>query len=422
MGVALASVDIVGAATYDKPTPSTMERTAELADPKASRKKIVVAAIVLGFALSGCGTESKGYRTFADYPGFKEYYADHCRDGGPAPLTRDVDKELLRKHSPRLILPPGGQYPIDFYRDYLPYSVLRRYPKRTVIVESVSSGVLKANQHNPSVYLDLQLDRFRAAGLQRRVGSKKEDGANKEHKPAVYGRVYREEVTFPDGSGGEVSRNFTFLKYNVVFATSGLPARLPTGFETFLKLAGFDLNDWHQLDNFVAVHVVLDEKERPVAVILAQHNHHRTYLVGKDIALPADGRMVFDIALRSNEVYVDSQDALPVEHRVARWTLYMKYLLSGEDAPFFRGYDLTYGVRAGGREISYDLATLSPCDPFYTATIMLGEPRPFLWWYIGRDGPDRRQRRNNFKTSRPAILLGGTGNKRQKILFRRCLR
>jgi hypothetical protein len=97
--------------------------------------------------------------------------------------------------------------------------------------------------------------------------------------------------------------------------------------------------------------VVLDEKERAVAVILAQHNHHRTYLVGKDIALPADGRMVFDIALRSNEVYVDSQDALPVEHRVARWTLYMKYLLSGEDAPFFRGYDLTYGVRAGGREI-----------------------------------------------------------------------
>jgi hypothetical protein len=350
-----------------------MERTAELAHPKTSGRKIVVVAIVLGFALSGCGTESKGYRTFADYPGFKEYYADHCHDGGPAPLTSDVDKELLRKHSPRLMLPPGGQYPIDFYQDYLPYSVLRRYPKRTVIAESVTPEVLKVNQHNPSVYLDLQLDRFRAAGPRR--------------KPSVYGRVYRETVTFPDGTGGEVSRNFTFLKYNVVFATSGLPARLPAGFETFLKLAGFDLNDWHQLDNFVAVHVVLDEKERPVAVILAQHNHHRTYLVGKDIALPADGRMVFDIALRSNEVYVDSQHALPVEHRVARWTLYLKYLLSGEDAPFFRGYDLTYGVNAGGREISYDLATLSPCDPFYTATIMLGEPRRFIWWYIGRDGP-----------------------------------
>ncbi len=328
---------------------------------------------MLSFALPGCQTESKGYRTFADYPGFKEYYADHCRDGEPIPLTGDLGKELLDKYRPRLILPPGGQYPIDFYRDYLPYTVLRRYPEGMTVADRVTPEVLKKNQHNTSVYLDLQLDRFRAAGPQR--------------KPSVYGRVYREAVTFPDGSGRQVTRNFTFLKYNVVFAISGLPARLPTGVETLLKLAGFDLNDWHQLDNFVAIHLVLDERERPVAVILAQHNDHRTYLVGKDVLLPSDGRLIFDIALRSNEVYLDSQDASPVKHRVVRWTLHMKYLLSGEDAPFLHGYDLTYGVNAGGKEISYNLAFLSPCDPFYTATIMLGQPQPFLWWSIGRDGP-----------------------------------
>ncbi|NIO04583.1 MAG: hypothetical protein GTN74_08205 [Proteobacteria bacterium] len=43
-------------------------------------------------------------------------------------------------------------------------------------------------------------------------------------------------------------------------------------------------------------------------MILAQLNHHRTYLIGKDIALPVDGRMVFDIALRSNEAYPASDD------------------------------------------------------------------------------------------------------------------
>ena len=342
---------------------------------------------MLSFALPGCGVESKGYRTFADYPGFKEYYADHCRNGEPITLTGDVDKKLLHKYRPRLVLPPGGQYPIDFYRDYLPYTILRRYPGGMVMIERVTPEALRANQHNPSAYLDLQLDRFRAAGLQRWVGFERDNCVNEEHRPAVYGRVYREAVTFPDGSGGEVSRNFTFLKYNVVFATSGLPARLPTGFETFLKLAGFDLNDWHQLDNFVAIHLALDEKERPVGVILAQHNHHRTYMVGRDVALPADGRMIFDIAFRSNEVYLDSQDSFPLEHRVARWTLYMKYLLSGEDAPFLRGYDLTYGIHAGGKEVPYDLVFLSPCDPFYTATMMLGKPRPLLWWSIGRDGP-----------------------------------
>ncbi|MBI1819397.1 MAG: hypothetical protein HYR81_03620, partial [Nitrospirae bacterium] len=31
---------------------------------------------------------------------------------------------------------------------------------------------------------------------------------------------------------------------------------------------------------------------------------------------------------------------------------------------------------------------LTPCDPFYTAKIMLGASRPFLGrYYIGRDGP-----------------------------------
>jgi hypothetical protein len=349
--------------------------------------QIVAFALLLSFALTGCGTESNGYRTFADYPGFKEYYDDHCRDGEPLPLTGDMDKNLLYKHRPRLVLPPGGQYPIDFYRDYLPSTILRRYPGGMIVTERVTAETLRANQHGTSVYLDLQLDRFRATGLLRWVGSENGDSVDEKHKPAVYGRVYREAVAFPDGSGARVMRNFTFLKYNVVFATSGLPARVPRGVETLLKLVGFDLNDWHQLDNFVAIHVVLDEKERPVAVILAQHNDHRTYLVGKDVVLPADGRLVFDIALRSNEVYLDSRDASPVEHRVVRWTLYTKYLLSGKEAPLFRGYDLTYGVNAGGKEISYNLAFLSPCDPFYTATIMLGRPRPLLWWSIGRDGP-----------------------------------
>ena len=255
------------------------------------------------------------------------------------------------------------------------------------MTEDVTPETLKTNQDNTRVYLDLQLDRFRAAGLGRRLEWKDQEDAHEARKPVVYGRLYRETVTFPTGNGDSVSRDLIFLKYNVVFATSGLPASLPRGFEVLLRVAGLDLEDWHELDNFVAIHIVLDEKECPIAVILAQHNHHRTYLIGRDLDLPADGRMAFDIALRSNEVYLASDDTGPVKHRVVRWSLFMRYLLSGEDPPFFRGYDITYGLRAGGKEISYDLRSLSPCDPFYTATMMLGEPRPFLGRYVGRDGP-----------------------------------
>jgi hypothetical protein len=351
------------------------------------KKYLIIFMIVVSLAAVGCVSKKTSYRTFADYPGFKEYYSDRCSKSKPLPPITEDDKDLLRKYRPRLMLPPRGRYPIDFYRDYLPYTVMRRYPEKTIVAQKVTPDILKANQENTWVYLDLQLDRFRAKGLDRQLHLTEQQDSDQERKPAVYGRVYRETVTFPKGEGDLISRDLIFLKYSTVFATSGLAANLPRGFETLLRVMGLNLEDWHELDNFGAIYVVLDEKEIPIALMLAQHNHHRTYLFGKDISLPIDDRMAFDIALRSNEIYPASDNPGSVKHRAVRRTLYMKYLLSAEDPPLFRGYDVTYGVRAGGKEISYDLAFLSPCDPFYTARMMLGEPRPFLGRNIGRNGP-----------------------------------
>jgi len=205
--------------------------------------------------------------------------------------------------------------------------------------------------------------------------------------PVVYGRVYRERVTFANGQGESTVRALTFLKYNVVFAVSGLPAGLPWMYEQGLRLLGLNPADWHQLDNFCAVHVVLDEAEQPVAVLLAQHNYHRTYLVGRDIPLPADGRMLFAAAQRSNELYPDTGESVPISHRAIPWPLYTEYLLSGQARPWFAAVDLTYGQRAGGEEVEYELQVLDPCDPFYTSRCMLGAYRPFFGLEIGRNGP-----------------------------------
>lgn len=340
----------------------------------------------IGLLLFACAGETRAHETFADYPGFKEYYAGRCKDGQPFSLTYDHDKELLRLFSPRLILPYGSRYPIDFYRDYLPYTLLRRYKDKAVIKDEVTQTDLRAYQEDTSVYLDLDKERFFAAGLDKRVGDDIENVFN-HRRPVVYGRVYREKVELLDEKSKPHIFDFIFLKYNVVFAISGLPAELPGGLRALLWLAGLDPDDWHELDNFVAIHIILDDTEMPVAIILAQHNHHRSYLIGKDIPLPSDGHIFFDAALRSNEVYPASDLPGTVRHRVVPWSLYMKYLLSGEDPPFTRGEDVTYGVKAGGVEVAYDLAFLSACDPFYTAKIMLGEPRPFFGKYIGRDGP-----------------------------------
>ncbi|MBW6503246.1 hypothetical protein K0B90_03070 [bacterium] len=324
------------------------------------------AAVLL---LAGCRPGSDRYRTFADFPGFASYYARRCAGGDPGPPTMG-DRELLRRFRPRFNLAPGSIRPISFYRDYLPHAVLRRFSDKAVVEETVSPEELRRQQDNTEVYLE-----YRPASGVKEI-------------PVVFGRVYRERVPFPGERGGETRHlDLTFLKYNLVFPESGLPAGLNHLAGWILKGVGLDPRDWHQLDNFVAAHIVLDGGGNPIAVLLAQHNHHRAYLVRRDIVFPADGRFVFDVALRSNELYPGSDSESPVRHRVVRWSLYLKYLLGGEGRPLASADDITYGRRAGGREVAYDLGFPSPCDPFYTAKIMLGAPRPFFGFDIGRDGP-----------------------------------
>lgn len=352
---------------------------------------LLLSCVVFAFAaigiLSGCTKNAAKHRTFADYPGFEEYYGNSCEEEGTHARTGKFERELLRRFKPRFILPPGGRYPIDFYRDYLPFTVMRRHADGEVVADKVTPGILRKNRNNREVYLEFQRGRYRESGMDRRVGKYSMDTGLPDMKPAVYGRVYRERVRFPCENEGSCSLDLTFLKYNIIFATSGLASKLPWSYECILTLLGLDPDNWHALDNFVAVHVVLDDDEKPIATLLAQHNHHRAYLIGKDMELPPDGRMAFDVALRSNEVYPASYLKEPVEHRVVRWSIYMKYLLSGEDPPLYRGLDVTRGTNAGGVEIDYDLVFLSPCDPLYTAEIMLGEPRSFFGIYTGRNGP-----------------------------------
>jgi hypothetical protein len=324
------------------------------------------------------------YHTFADYPGMTEYYRDRCQVP-PTPLP-EKDLELLEKNRPRFVLPPGGSYPIDFYRDYTPYTIMRSWPDKKIVATDVTRGLLLKHRISRDVYLDFDRERFIADGRDLKW-LPDNPVPTPERAQVVYGRVYRERVSFKDGKGGTEDHDLTFLKYNLLFPTSGLPAKLSFWPGFLVGLGGFDASDWHELDNFVAAHIVLDKKEGPVAVILAQHNHHRTYVVGKDISPDEDGRFTFDVALRSNEIYPDLDSPDPALHRVIRWSLYLDYLLSGEDPPHLKGFDMTYGESAGGLVIDPELAILSPCDPLYTSEMLLGEPRPFFGMYLGRDGP-----------------------------------
>ena len=344
-------------------------------------RTLLILILLIPLTISNCAGD---YHTFADYPGFKEYYQARC-DTPPLPPA-EKDLELLEKYRPRFLLPPGGSYPIDFYRDYVPYTIMRSWPDKKVIALNVNRGLLQKHRADRSVYLDFDTGKYRSDGVDLRW-KKGSLSPGPERTPVVYGRVYRERVSFPDGKGGIEDYDFTFLKYNLLFATSGLPAEVSAWSRLLLSLGGFDREDWHVLDNFVAAHVVLDEAEAPIAIILAQHNHHRAFMIGKDIPNPPDGRAAFDVALRSNEIYPASDSPDAVNHRVIRWSLYLDYLLSGENGPALKGADVTWGKNAGGGEFDYDLKIISPCDPLYTSEMLLGQPRPFLGMHLGRDGP-----------------------------------
>ncbi len=328
------------------------------------------------FGSASCRGKEKDYMTFADYPGFKDYFRGICLEGGGEHLPTRKERELLNKFRPRIVVSPEGQIPVDFYRDYLPFTVMRRFSDDGMVSPKVTRDLLKKEVSSRKFYLDFQEKKFKDEMVKR--------GA---FTSAAYGRIYRERVSFPSRKGKSHLLDLVFLKYNFVFPVSGLAKDLPFGYETLLRLAGLSPDNWHELDNFVAVYIVLEGGRFPVAVMLAQHNHHRTYLIGRDVSLPRDGRIVVDVARRSNEVYLDRGEKDPVHHRVVRWSFDLLYLISGEDAPLFRGKDVTFGVEGGGREVDYTLRFLSPCDPFYRAEMMLGEPRPFFGRYIGRDGP-----------------------------------
>ena len=65
-----------------------------------------------------------------------------------------------------------------------------------------------------------------------------------------------------------------------------------------------DREVWHELDIHGAIQILISKKTGiPEILLLAQHNHFRSYAINKDVLLPKDNRIEICIAERSNEPY-----------------------------------------------------------------------------------------------------------------------
>ncbi len=312
---------------------------------------VLVLATALVAAAAGCESRRGN---FSQNPGFAAYFASHPPAGEAA---SPADRALLQRYRPRLWLPAGHPGPVDFYADYVAAGRLIDGAGRPAATP-VTRAILNAHARDPGAVF------VHAPGSWPPTGT-------------VYGRVDRAPVSLP-GDAGAVDEPFTFLTYHVVFRVSGLPAALPAWQRALLRVVGSP-EDWHQLDHYTAVTIILDGELRPVAVMLQEHNNLRTHLLGAEVPWPADGRVPIDVAIRSNELY---------PHRPGRTRRRavsrpdpagIRYLMTGERPPFVSADDVTEPVA----EVEYALAFLPPDDAFYTFQGYLGERR----WLPGRSGP-----------------------------------
>jgi hypothetical protein len=297
---------------------------------------------------------------FSQHPGFAEWYAANPPEDA---LPNPNERALLERYRPRVFLPQRHEGPIDFYRDYV---AGRLYDGRGQLISAdVTPGVLNAHKADPQV-----------------VFVHEPSGAPAQ--PVMYGRIDRAELALPECSA---PLPVTFLTYHLVFRHSGLPVGLPWWQEAALGAAA-DLADWHQLDHYTALSLALAPVEAgalaPFAATFQQHNYLRTYLLGERegrgrLALPADGRVAVDVAIRSNELY--PHRAGPTRRRAVSFmdADSARYLVSGERPPWRAADDIT----APAQEVEPKLAFLPPSDAFYVFQGWLGERRALP----GRDGP-----------------------------------
>jgi len=283
--------------------------------------------------------------------------------------------QLLEKFRPHIFVAPKSYIPISFYQDYLLQCVVReRINPRTTHYQQANQKLLQDIQFSPSLYLDYRV----SAKAARRFDVK-------DVHPEIYGRIYKDVLPTD-----KLNIPLIFLKYSLVFPYSGLPAEIGGMKRLGSRLIG-DPHGWHELDIHGAIHIILEGNTcKPLGVLLAQHNHHRIYLAGKDFKWPNDNRVSISFSQYSNEPYLMKDNAPYRLERTVGNPMHIAYLFGVTDkAPLGAGSDKIFSKKGGAKEVPVELVLLPLNDPLYTAWIPMGNIEKIwgLWetWY--RRGP-----------------------------------
>lgn len=256
-------------------------------------------------------------------------------------------RNRLKKYAPSFWISAGSCGPMDFYRQYVPMLSMWRHGKP---YGSANRSMLKKFERDFSVEYELSTSPL----------------CIEDPKPPLYAYAWMENMELAEGQFVPIQ----VLKFAFTFYKSGLPAEL--GLIQGLGFLGS--NDlWHYLDIHGAVFIMLSQAGEAFAVVLAQHNHFRTFIVGEDVSIAENLEVCF--AKRSNEPYL-CKAALAKYPTAPTWQA-MKFIVTGEDKPFLGAYDLVPGKNEA-KNISYRLEYLASKDPLITSWVPLG-PEIKIW-------------------------------------------
>lgn len=310
------------------------------------RKYLLAAITVLPSVAASCGSAGEKSAFEEIYEKLTYPSSEWSKDDFGVLATKE-ERELLADHAPQFWLSKDACAPMDYYQQFVPNL---RFVNASKNVQ-VSRAVIKATERDFSGAFEFS----------------NPPDCIESMNPPLYSYSWQENMLLSNGNNVPV----TILKYAFSFYKSGLPAE-----QALVQKIGVVLGDqdhWHFLDIHGAAFYLLDEEGKIITVVLAQHNHFRSYIVGGDIDLESAKNICFSI--RSNEPYFckDEQQVLPTAPTFSD----MRWVITAKDRPLMGAWDVIPSKK-DRRNIDYRLEFLSSRDPLITSWRELG-PNIKVW-------------------------------------------
>ena len=295
--------------------------------------------------LASCSTPNK-----EEYIQFFEeltYLSSQWKEDDFGRTATQREESLLEKYAPAFWVEKGSCKPLNFYQQYVPLL----FNEETG--EKASRQVLKKYERDLDVYWNI----------------KDPPECIESETPPLYAYSWQESLETSDGQ----SQKVTVLKYAFTFYKSGLPVKLPFP-QGAIRFLG-SLDSWHYLDIHGAIFYLLNENDELFSVVLAQHNHFRSFVVGVDVSEENARRLCY--AIRTNEPYFCHDGSENKDYATAPTYQYIDWIITEKDRTFVGAWDVVPG-NIGREPLGYRLELLSHRDPLITSWVPLG-PEFKIW-------------------------------------------